>query len=61
MVVRSNWDMNVSPRVSVLLGKTEINDESLIVFRTCTNQKVGRLDVMVNEVGRVDMLYTRDL
>jgi len=60
-VVRSNWDMNVSPRVSVLLGKTEIDDESLIVFRTCTNQKVGRLDVTVNEVGRVDTLYTRDL
>ena len=60
-MVHSNWDMNVSPRVFVLLGKTEIDDESLIVFRTCTNQKVGRLDVMVNEVGRVDMLYTRDL
>ena len=60
-MVCSNWDMNVSPRVSVLLGKTEIDDESLIVFRTCTNQKVGRLDVMVNEVGRVDMLYMRDL
>ena len=56
-MVCSNWDMNVSPRVSVPLGKTEINDESLIAFRTCTNQKVDRLDVMVNEVGRVDTLY----
>jgi len=53
--------MIVSPRVSVPLGKTKINDESLIAFWTCTNQKVGRLDVTVNEVGRVDMLYTRDL
>jgi hypothetical protein len=60
-MVCSNWDMNVSPRVSVPLGKTEINDESLIAFRTCTNQKVDRLDVMVNEVGRVDTLYMRDL
>ena len=60
-MVCSNWDMNVSPRVSVPLGKTEIDDESLIAFRTCTNQKVDRLDVMVNEVGRVDTLYMRDL
>ena len=60
-MVRLNWDMNVSPRVSVLLGKTEIDDESLIVFWTCTNQKVGRFDVTVNEVGRVDTLYMRDL
>jgi hypothetical protein len=50
--------MIVSPRVSVPLGKTKIDDESLIVFQTCTNQKVDRLDVMVNEVGRVDTLYT---
>jgi hypothetical protein len=61
MVVRSNWDMNVSPRVSVPLGKTEINDEGLIALQTCTNQKVGRLDVTVNEVGRVDTLYMQDL
>jgi hypothetical protein len=56
MMVRSKWDMNVSPRVSVPLGKAEIDDEGLIAIRTCTNQKVGRLDVTVNEVGRVDTL-----
>jgi len=51
------WDMNVSHRVSVPLGETKINDVGLIAIRTCTNQKVGRLNVTVNEVGRVDMLY----
>jgi len=61
MMVRSKLDMNVSPRVSIPLGETEIDDEGLIAIQTCTNQKVGRLDVMVNEVGRVDMLYMRDL
>lgn len=53
--------MNSSPRVSVPLGKTEIDDEGLIAIWTCSDQKVGRLDVTVNEVGRVDTLDTRDL
>jgi len=53
--------MNVSPRVSVPLGKTKIDDEGLIAIWTCTNQKVGRLDVTVNEVGKVDTLYMQDL
>ena len=57
-MVHSNWHMNLSPRVSVPLGKTEINDEGLIAIWTCSNQKVGRLDVTVNEVGRVDTLST---
>ena len=61
MMVQSNWHMNSSPRISVPLGKTEIDDEGLIAIWTCSNQKVGRLDVTVNEVGRVDMLYTQDL
>ena len=61
MMVRSKLDMNVSPGISVPLGETEINDEGLIAIQTCTNQKVGRLDVTVNEVGRVDTLYMRDL
>ena len=57
-MVCSNWHTNLSPRVFVPLGKTEIDDEGLIAIWTCSNQKVGRLDVTVNEVGRVDMLYT---
>jgi hypothetical protein len=59
-MVRSNWHMNSSPRVSVPLSKTEIDDEGLIAIWTCSDQKVGRLDVTVNKVGRVDMLYMRD-
>lgn len=60
-MVRSKWDMNVSPSVSIPFGKTEIDDVGLTAICTCANQKVGRLDVTVNEVGRVDMLYAWDL
>ena len=60
-MVHLKWDMDVSHRVSVPLGETEINDVGLIAIWTCTNQKVGRLNVTVNEVGRVDTLYMRDL
>ena len=60
-MVRLNWHMNSSPRVSVPLGKTEIDDECLIAIWTCSDQKVGRLDVTVNEVGRVDTPYMQDL
>ena len=61
IMVQLNWHMNLSPRVSVPLGKTKIDDEGLIAIWTCSDQKVGRLDVTVNEVGRVDMLYMWDL
>ena len=53
--------MNSSPRVSVPLGKTEIDDEGLIAIWTCSNQKVGRLDVTVNEVGSGHALYARSM
>ena len=54
MIVLSEWDMGTGSGVSVLIGKTEIDDVDLVAMKTCTNQKIGRLDVMVNEVGRVD-------
>ena len=60
-MIRLNWHMNSSPKVFVPLGKTEIDDEGLIAIWTCSDQKVGRLDVTVNKVGRVDTLYMRDL
>jgi hypothetical protein len=53
-MVPSEWDMGTCFGVSVLLGETEINDVDLVVMKTCANQKIGRLDVAVNEMGRVD-------
>ena len=54
MIVLSEWDMCMGSSVSVLIGKTKIDDVDLLAMKTCTDQKIGRLDIMVNEVGRVD-------
>ena len=54
MIVLSEWDMCTGSGVSVLIGKTEIDDVDLLAMKTCTDQKIGRLDITVNEVGRVD-------
>jgi hypothetical protein len=43
--------------VLVPLGKTKIKDIDVIAMRAHTYQKIGGFDVVVNEVGRVDMLY----
>ena len=55
MIVLLEWDMGTGSGVSVLIGKTEINDVDLVAMKICTDQKIGRLDIMVNEVGRVDV------
>ena len=50
-VVLLKWSMDTCPRVSVLLGETEVNDISLVAMNTGTNQKVGRFDVAMNKMG----------
>jgi hypothetical protein len=56
-MVLLEWDMEMGRSVSVLLGKTKINDIDVIATRAHTYQKIGGFDVTVNEVGRVDTLY----
>lgn len=51
----------MGPGISVRLGKTKIDNVDLVAMNTGTDHEIGRLDVTVNEVGRVDTLYTRDL
>jgi hypothetical protein len=50
--------MDMSPSVSILLDETKINNVDLVAMRTYTDQKIGKLVVLVNEVGRVDVFYT---
>ena len=50
-MVLLKWSMDTCPRVSVLLGETEVNDISLVAMNTGTNQKVGRFDVAMNKMG----------
>ena len=56
-IMLSVWDVEMGPGISVLLGKTEIDDVDIIAMRTHTDQKIAGLDVAVNEVGRVYVLY----
>jgi hypothetical protein len=51
------WDVEMGPGVSVLLGRTKIDDIHIIAMRAHTDQKIGRFDIAVNEVGRVYTLY----
>jgi hypothetical protein len=56
-IMLSVWDVEMGPGVSVLLGKTEIDDVDIIAMRTHTDQKIAGFDVAVNEVGSVYVLY----
>jgi hypothetical protein len=53
--------MKMGLRVSVLLRKTKINDVGLLASLANTHRKIGGLDITVNEMTRVDMLYMRKL
>ena len=56
-IMLSVWDVEMGPGISVLLGKTEIDDVDIIAMRTHTDRKIAGFDVAVNEVGRVYVLY----
>jgi hypothetical protein len=53
--------MKVGLGVDILFRKTEINDVSLLATLVNTHHKIGGLDITVNEMTRVDMLYMRKL
>ena len=50
-MVLLKWNMDTCPRVSVMLGKTKVNDVGLVAMNTGTNQKIGRFDVAMNKMG----------
>ena len=43
MIVLLEWDMGMGSGVSVLVGKTRIDDVDLVALKVCTDQKIGRL------------------
>jgi hypothetical protein len=61
VLVLSVGNVKVGLRVSVLLGKAEINDIDLVSTLADSHQKVVWLDVTVDEITRVNVLDTRDL
>lgn len=55
--------VQASTRVAELLRKTKVNhvDEERSIFIVFWDNKVGRLDVSVDEVARMHVLYPRNL
>jgi len=51
----------MSFKISVLLCETKINDVDLVDMLTSTNNKVGRFDITMDEMVRVNILDTSDL
>ena len=49
-MVLLKWSMDTCPRVSVLLGKTEVNDVGLVAMNTSTNQKISGFDITMNKM-----------
>lgn len=52
------WDVEMSVGVPVPLCETKIDDIDLMIVIVCTHQEVGRFDVAVDEMTRVDILNT---
>ena len=51
----------MSLRVAEFFGKTKIDDINLVITLPDAHQEIIRLDIVVNEIPRVDVLDTRDL
>jgi hypothetical protein len=60
VLVLTVWDVEVSLWVSVLLGKTEINDVDLVSTLSNAHEKVVWLDITVDERLGMDVLNARD-
>ena len=58
LVILSKWYVDMGSRVSVHLGKAEIDNVDIIATTIGTDQKIGRFNVGVNEVQGVDALKT---
>ena len=51
----------MSLRVAEFFGETKIDDINLVITLPDAHQEIIRLDIVVNEIPRVDVLDTRDL
>jgi len=54
------WNMEMSLRITVLLGQTKINNIDLVATLSNAHKEVVRLDITVNEGLGVDVFDTRD-
>jgi len=52
------WNMKVGLRVTELFSKTEVDDVDLIAALANAHQEIVRLDIAVNKIAGVDVLYT---
>jgi len=60
VLVLTVWDVEVSLRVTVLLGQTEVNDIDLVTTLANTHQEVVWLDITVDKRLGVNVLDTGD-
>jgi hypothetical protein len=60
VLVLTVWDVEMSLRVAVLLGKTEIDHVDLVSTLSNPHQEVIRLDITVDERFGVDVLDSGD-
>jgi hypothetical protein len=60
VLVLTVWDVEVSLRVTVLLGQTEINDIDLVATLANAHKEVVRLDITMDEGFGVDVLDAGD-
>ncbi len=61
VLVLAVWDVQVGLGITVLLGKTEIDDVDLVSALADAHQEVVGLDVSVDEVTRMDVLDAGNL
>ena len=55
------WNMKVGLRVMELFSKTEVDDVDLIPALANAYQEIVRLDIAVDKIAGVNVLYTRYL
>ena len=60
VLVLTVWNMEVGLGVTVLLGKTKVDDIDLVATLANPHQEVVGLDITVDERLGVDVLDTRD-
>jgi hypothetical protein len=60
VLVLTVGDVEVSLRVTVLLGETKVDDVDLVSTLANTHKEVVRLDIAVDEVAGVNVLDTRN-
>jgi len=60
VLVLTVWDVEVSLGVTVLLGKTKVDNVDLVATLANAHEEVVGLDISVDKRLGVDVFYTRD-